>query len=61
MLSWDEYLISLRIYQVIIVKSPIDAYCLPMYSPMTTVRVIEIFASLCFQRRREILISWSGK
>ena len=40
-------IISLRIYQVINVKSPIDGYRL------TTVSVNELFAS-CLQRRREI-------
>ena len=43
-------MISLRIDEVINVKSPIDAYRL------TTVSVLEMFAS-CLQRRREIMIS----
>ena len=47
-------MISLRIYQVINVKFPIDAYRL------TRVRINEMFAS-CLQRRQEIMISWSGK
>ena len=49
-LSRDKYLmIFLRIYQVINVKSPIDAYRL------TTVRVNEMFAT-CSQRQRDQLI-----
>ena len=43
-------MISLRIYRVINVKIPIDAYRL------ITVRVNEMFAS-CLQRRRDIMIS----
>ena len=51
MLSLEKFLmISLRIYQVINVKCPIDAYRL------STVHVIEMFES-CLQRRRVIMIS----